>query len=69
PADSRSLIARIPAGKLGAFQDVAKGRMKKKLLAAAEAIAGGVNRVIIADARRPQPLTMALAGEGTVIAA
>lgn len=69
PADSRSLIARIPAGKLDVFQDVAQGRMKKKLLAAAEAIAGGVERVIIADARRPQPLTMALAGEGTVIAA
>ncbi|MDK2928084.1 MAG: [amino group carrier protein]-L-2-aminoadipate 6-kinase [Bacillota bacterium] len=69
PADARSLISRIPAAKLASFQGVAQGRMKKKLLAAAEAVAGGVERVIIADARRARPLTLALAGEGTVIAA
>lgn len=69
PADAATLIARIPASNLTHFEGVAQGRMKKKLLAAAEAVAGGVERVIIADARRPQPLTLALAGEGTVIAA
>jgi acetylglutamate/LysW-gamma-L-alpha-aminoadipate kinase len=46
----------------------AKGRMKKKLLGAVEALNGGVEKVIIADGRVTRPLHRALAGQGTVIA-
>ena len=41
--------------------------MKKKVLGAAEALAGGVGRVILGDARSGQPVSRALAGQGTVI--
>jgi glutamate 5-kinase len=44
---------------------MAQGRMKKKVLAAREALAGGVPQVILGDSRRPQPILAALAGEGT----
>jgi len=47
---------------------VAQGRMKKKVLGAAEALSGGVARVILGDARSAQPISRALAGQGTVIA-
>ncbi len=46
--------------------DWAQGRMKRKVLAANDALAGGVARVIIADGRAQQPLQQALAGAGTV---
>jgi acetylglutamate/LysW-gamma-L-alpha-aminoadipate kinase len=42
--------------------------MKKKVLAAAEAVRGGIGRVVFADARIEQPIRRALAGAGTVIA-
>jgi acetylglutamate/LysW-gamma-L-alpha-aminoadipate kinase len=41
--------------------------MRKKLLAAAEALDGGVRTVVIGDSRRPDPVMAALRGEGTVI--
>ncbi len=41
--------------------------MEKKILAAQEALEGGVQRILLADLRRPQPLQTALAGEGTAI--
>jgi [amino group carrier protein]-L-2-aminoadipate 6-kinase len=37
------------------------------VLGAAEALAGGVGRVILGDARSSQPVSRALAGQGTVI--
>lgn len=45
----------------------AQGRMRIKLLGAQEALAGGVSRVILGDARRERPISQALAGVGTVI--
>jgi acetylglutamate/LysW-gamma-L-alpha-aminoadipate kinase len=45
----------------------AEGRMKKKVMGAAEAVAEGVGRVIFADARLPEPVAAALSGKGTVI--
>jgi len=45
----------------------AKGRMKRKLLGAIEALNDGVGQVIIANGRVTQPLSRALAGQGTVI--
>jgi [amino group carrier protein]-L-2-aminoadipate/L-glutamate 6-kinase len=48
---------------------LAGGRMKKKVMAAREASAGGVARVVIASGRVGTPLRRALAGEGTTIRA
>ena len=45
----------------------AQGRMKKKVLGAAEAVRGGVRRVILGDARRARPVRRALEGRGTVV--
>jgi len=65
--DENSLVADLPRGRLDAAMDYAQGRMKKKILGAREALAGGVRRVIIADGRRPRPISDALAGMGTTI--
>ena len=65
--DEDTLIADLPRGRLDAAMDFAQGRMKKKILGAREALAGGVRRVIIADGRRPRPISDALAGMGTTI--
>jgi acetylglutamate/LysW-gamma-L-alpha-aminoadipate kinase len=66
--DESSLVRRLPPEQLGRADEMAQGRMKKKILAAREALDAGVSAVIIADSRRPQPIRAALAGEGTVIA-
>ncbi|HED04413.1 MAG TPA: [LysW]-aminoadipate kinase [Candidatus Fraserbacteria bacterium] len=67
--DETSLIREIPRAELDRFmEEVAQGRMKKKLLGAKEALDGNVARVIIGDARGPAPVTGALcSGTGTVI--
>ena len=65
--DESTLIRSIPRTDLDRFMDVAADRMKKKVLGAAEALAGGVARVIFADGRVEHPIRRALAGEGTVI--
>jgi acetylglutamate/LysW-gamma-L-alpha-aminoadipate kinase len=44
----------------------AEGRMKRKVLGAQAALENGVRRVVIGDGRRENPVTAALAGEGTV---
>ena len=66
--DEATLIRDLPRTKLEEALDLAQGRMKKKVLGAREALAGGVGRVIIADGRVPNPISRALAGQGTVIA-
>ena len=45
----------------------AKGRMKKKILGAIEAVESGVGRVILSNANTAAPITTALAGSGTHI--
>jgi [amino group carrier protein]-L-2-aminoadipate 6-kinase len=65
--DEASLIPQIARASVEEFLPVAQGRMKKKVLGAAEALAGGVGRVILGDARSSQPVSRALAGQGTVI--
>jgi [amino group carrier protein]-L-2-aminoadipate 6-kinase len=62
-----SLVRYLPARSLDAAEQMAGGRMKKKILAAREALAGNVRRVVLADSRRSNPIQAALAGEGTVI--
>lgn len=67
--DESSLIHHIPKDRVEEFIAFAEGRMKKKVLGAAEALAGGaVRQVIFADARVEAPIRAALAGQGTVIA-
>ena len=65
--DERSLIRHIPANRLEISMAAAQDRMKKKVMGAGEALAGGVRRVIFADGRIANPIQRALAGEGTVI--
>jgi acetylglutamate/LysW-gamma-L-alpha-aminoadipate kinase len=65
--DESSLIREIPAADVESYLEFAQDRMKKKVLGAAEAVAGGVGRVIFGDARAGQPVSAALAGAGTVV--
>jgi acetylglutamate/LysW-gamma-L-alpha-aminoadipate kinase len=66
--DESTLIPRIPLAEAPDHLDrYAKGRMKRKLLGAVEALHDGVGRVVIADGRAAQPLQQALSGRGTVI--
>ena len=45
----------------------AKGRMRKKMLGAKEALESGIRRVILSDANTEMPVTDAMNGAGTVI--
>jgi acetylglutamate/LysW-gamma-L-alpha-aminoadipate kinase len=65
--DPTSLVARIPAKAIDEFMPLAQGRMKRKLMAAAIALRGGVTRVVLAGANTDGPVTSALEGRGTVI--
>ena len=66
PADPGSLIRRVEPSAPQQAREAAVGRMKNKVLGAEEAIAGGVGRVVIADAGVASPVRAALAGEGTL---
>jgi acetylglutamate/LysW-gamma-L-alpha-aminoadipate kinase len=66
--DPASVIPAIDREELESVsQQFAAGRMRIKLLAAQEALDGGVSRVVIANASARQCIRRALAGEGTVI--
>ncbi len=66
--DEASLIPRLAAHELEQAMAYAQGRMKKKVLAAQEALAQGVPQVIIADGRvQERPILAALEGAGTHI--
>ena len=66
--DEDSLIAAITSDEIeNIAQTAAQGRMRIKLLAAQEALDGGVEQVVLGDARSPTPITHALAGAGTII--
>jgi acetylglutamate/LysW-gamma-L-alpha-aminoadipate kinase len=65
--DESSLIPKISARNVEASMQYAEGRMKKKVMGAAEAVAQGVSRVIFADGRIEHPIEQALAGGGTHI--
>lgn len=66
--DESTLLGSVSRAELPRAEELAKGRMKKKVLAASEALEGGVQRVVISDARRTRPISSALAGQGTVFA-
>lgn len=66
--DEDSLLPAIAAADIDHVAAAyAQGRMRIKLLGAQEALAGGVPRVVLGDARRERPISQALAGAGTVI--
>ena len=66
--DEGSLIHHVPTEQAEDYlRRYAKGRMKRKVLGAVEALRDGVEQVIIADGRVDQPLRRALAGQGTVL--
>lgn len=65
--DESSLIKTLSQSQLDTAIDYAQGRMKKKVLGSQEALQGGVGEVIIADGRVENPISNALAGQGTRI--
>ena len=67
PGDPTTLIREVPRDELEHFMNFAYGRMKKKLIAAKEALEGGVSRVVIASSQLGDPVERALSGLGTVI--
>src|SRR5213594_3284064 len=68
PSDPTTLIPEVARDRITFFMNFAYGRMKKKLIAAQEALEGGVKQVVIASSQHPDPVERALSGMGTVIA-
>ena len=68
PEDESTKIesAATPAEFEG-VKDAAEGFMTKKVMAAEEALAGGASSVVVADANADEPISSALAGEGTTL--
>ena len=67
-SDETTVVSHIPALQARGYLDrYARGRMKRKVLGALEALNDGVGQVIIADGRVDQPLYQAMAGQGTVV--
>ncbi|MCE2490725.1 MAG: [LysW]-aminoadipate kinase [Anaerolineae bacterium] len=64
--DEDSIVPVVASGEREQALAWAQGRMKRKVLAATEALVGGVGRVIISDGRVRQPVQQALAGAGSV---
>ncbi|MEM6701519.1 MAG: [LysW]-aminoadipate kinase [Acidobacteriota bacterium] len=65
--DESSLISEVEARRIEDVGEAALGRMKKKVMGAAEAVEGGVGRVIFGDGRLEEPVRVALDGGGTHI--
>lgn len=66
PDDANSVINSATETGIEQVRDAAKGRMKNKVLAAEEALAGGVARIVIGSANGEQPIAAAQQGRGTV---
>jgi acetylglutamate/LysW-gamma-L-alpha-aminoadipate kinase len=65
--DPDSLVSSIARDQIDRSMDLAKGRMRKKVLGAKEALEMGVPKVIFASASVERPITRALEGGGTHI--
>lgn len=66
PEDPTTLVAHVGREEFESSLEYARGRMRKKLLAAREARGGGVARVVIGPSVGPAPVAAALNGTGTV---
>lgn len=68
PDDETTLISTATTpDEFDQIEAAAEGFMRRKIMAAKEAIEGGATEVIIADANVETPVNAALAGEGTHI--
>jgi len=65
--DESTLIKHLSMEELDDALEFARDRMKKKVLGAKEALQGGVRQVVIADGRIANPVSSAMAGNGTTI--
>jgi [amino group carrier protein]-L-2-aminoadipate/L-glutamate 6-kinase len=65
PEDPDSMIQEVGLHTLDSAHDAAKGRMKNKVLAAEEALRGGVGQVTIGSAGGDRPIEQARSGAGT----
>lgn len=63
--DEASFVPQVLHGDVESALAWAEGRMKRKVIGAAEALAAGVPRVIIGDGRAHAPISAALGGAGT----
>ncbi len=63
--DEASFVPRVAHNEIERAMEWAQGRMKRKVLGAAEALGQGVQRAIIADGRAYMPVSSALSGQGT----
>lgn len=64
-SDENSFVSRVNSSQIDTALTWARGRMKRKVLGAREALDGGVRRALIADGRVTDPIRRALAGEAT----
>jgi len=67
PSDPSTLITSGSLGQWDALEHYARGNMKRKLVAAREALEGGVRRVYLADGRAASPIKNAMEGNGTCL--
>ncbi|ACZ18685.1 [LysW]-aminoadipate kinase [Thermanaerovibrio acidaminovorans] len=65
--DPNSVLPMASLEEWDLVESLAAGNMKRKVLAAREALGAGVQRVILADGRLEEPLAGALEGRGTVL--
>lgn len=66
PNDPDSLIRTVHADRLEPARLAAQGRMRKKVLAAEEALEAGVGQVVISASNTARPVQDAWDGQGTV---
>jgi acetylglutamate/LysW-gamma-L-alpha-aminoadipate kinase len=68
-SDAASLVGHVCTEQLDQCLALTRGRMRIKVIAARQALAGGVRRVILGDGRLSSPVLQALGGQGTVLQA
>lgn len=64
--DERTLVRHVARAEVAGAAAWARGRMKKKVMGAEQALRAGVRRVVIGDGRGVGSVWRAFAGEGTV---
>ena len=70
PDDPSTLIERVETSEeWAALEDAAEGFMERKVMAIEEAIEGGAEEVVVADANADDPILSALDGGGTHVQA
>src|SRR6056297_237830 len=70
PDDPATLIESVEtSADWSALEDAAEGFMGRKIMAAEEALTGGADEVVVADANADEPILSALGGDGTHIKA